>query len=1248
MKKGKKKNIIIENICSLFYKLRVTISSSVMRMVDKLRFNVNKTDDYGYVSLGPTNDAQNVSEYMRAMEWAIKDKNVTNIAIAGPYGAGKSSIIETFLRKHSSIKYINISLATFGKDSQKKADMPEEFEKQLEEGILKQLFYKVHYSKIPQSRYRKLHKVSFRTSFARVVFTLIFIISAMFLFAPAKLEKLAKTYSDEMGKLFGWNQLYQILFATGFTTIIMFTMAIFFRWVNTKWKSIEINVADKAVVKADEKVDEVSLNKNMDEILYFFEETDYTLVVIEDVDRFDTPEVYTKLREINKIINDYDAIRRRIVFVYALKDDMFTNENRTKFFDFIIPVVPYVDSTNSGEYLRRRLETLKNTEIDFDISNDYIVNVSPFISDMRVLNNICNEFVVFKKTIKDSQELNKLKDEQMISIMIFKNTYSEEFVNLQKSEGLIKRAYSNRSNFIKNKSVELQNEIESAEEEKKKSDSQGLLDVETIKLAFIQKLVGDKGIFKKIQGTKGTYTKSEILKDDFSLSQIGNGDVTVYYQAINNYGDKTESKKNIENLKCSDGMSYFLKCDRAIAQDKKYRKQITQNLLDKQKKLYALRSKSMKVLIKEYGANNVLDEEVTKNSLLTFLLRHGYIDDTYQMYINYFLPGSITVDEQNFILNVRNYAGNSGWDYKIIHPENVVERLFDYELEQQKECLNFDLAEYFYENKTESDKKLGFTKQLAKDDEESKRFIKEYYVRSQHKDEYIKSIAHQKPLFWFDICSDDTLGYQDKVVYLKDIFMYLDPEDIVLQDTAANDKNSGYSICTFIVESEKALEQLQDAGVEKIVTVLIRIKAKFKNINLGTVDSEIVRGIYKNELFEISFVMLQKYVDFRAGEAVAYFGKNIYTYILRQKDDLLIEYVENNINEFVTEVILGTDSNTKEDIDTICRCIRLLDYDEEISISLIQKMDAVMDDLNRWFSSMSNQRKDIRNIVDTFLSENKMAATIKNLDAYKSKYQFSVPLCGFIDKNIDTLLLDANFDDTHARDFLKKEIKDLTIKKILQNYKIDSFNESLNSYADNVVKAMIEQRYFKYTRKRYDEILTTFPKLLPIFAENYWEEFEQDISNINFEITTLNIFFESEINDEKKVVFLNRANPEQITEEMVDFVRNTDVNVPKKYLQTAWKKIEIMERPTFMVEHFRIFNINEIQGMFLQMPNEYHALKQEDKRHEVLLEKNPVNDKLCQKLLEAGYISSYVIKKSKSVLLAENIEKFVVRVKAKK
>ena len=106
-----------------------------------------------------------------------------------------------------------------------------------------------------------------------------------------------------MQELFGWNELWQGIFACGLGLFIIGIMTCLFRWVNTKWKSVEINIADKATLKTDEEGDAFSLNKNMDEILYFFEETDYSFVVIEDIDRFDTPEVYIKLREINKIIN---------------------------------------------------------------------------------------------------------------------------------------------------------------------------------------------------------------------------------------------------------------------------------------------------------------------------------------------------------------------------------------------------------------------------------------------------------------------------------------------------------------------------------------------------------------------------------------------------------------------------------------------------------------------------------------------------------------------------------------------------------------------------------------------------------------------------------------------------------------------------------------------------------------------------------------------------------------------------------
>lgn len=1254
MKKTKRRHVIVANFIKAFRVFVYEVKNAIVRCADKLQLNVNNTKDYGYVDLAPTDNAENVSEYLRALEWALNDKNITNIALAGPYGAGKSSIIETFLRIHPSIKYINISLAMFRKNDQDAVQQGDgdNFEKQLEEGILKQLFYKVHYSKIPQSRYRKLHKVSLGISLMHVIFTGALIIGLMFFLAPGKLEELKNAYSNMMSILFGERVLYYVLCTGVMGMVIIAIMTVLFRWINTKWRSIEINIADKAVIKADEKDEALSLNKNMDEILYFFEETNYTLIVIEDLDRFDTPEVYTKLREINKIINSYDAIQRKIVFIYALKDDIFHSEDRTKLFDFIIPVVPYIDVTNSGEYLKRKLKILKFKGLEFDIPNDYITNVAPFISDMRVLNNICNEFIVFKKNIKDSQDLDKLQDVQMLSLIIFKNMYPREFAKLQESEGIIKEAYHDKSSFVKEMSGDLEKEIEIAMGEKEKSDGLGMLDVEDIKLAFIQKLVGDRGVFTKIQVNNTTYTKSEILKDEFSLSQMGTGTATFFYYPSNtsyyNNGQQNKNKDDIEKLRCSDGITYFEKCDRAIARDKKHRKQIVQNLLDKQKNLYMLRSKTMKALIKEYGADKVLGENVRKNGLLVFMLRHGYIDDTYQMYINYFLSGSVTADELNFIINVRNYAGNSDWNYRIIHPRNVIDRLFDYELERQKDCLNFDLADFFYNDNSESKKKSAFTKQLAKNDADSRRFIKEYYVRAKNKAEYIRNIAQQKMLFWYDICSDDGLGYQDKVSYLKDIFMYLTVEDIVLQDTAADDEHPQYSICTFIAESDKIIEQLQDSGAEKVVAVLTQIKVKLRNVDLETVNDIIIKGIFNNELFEISLVMLQNYINFKFGESIADFQTNIYTYILKQKDCLVTDYLERNIYDFVTEVILPTEANTKEDIDTVFRCIKLLEYDQNLSIQLIQKMDIVMEDLKEWYRTLDASNEEVKPLVDTFLAENKMLATIENLDTYKEKYKFTDELCDFVDANIDELISDENLDDVHVKEILKKNIQNETIEKILQNYEMESLGDNLNNYNQNVVQKMIDQRYFKYTRSRYNEIQSSFDRLLPLFIKRYWKEFEQDISNINFELTTINVLFKSNLDDEKKAVILNGVNVSQMTREVFDFVRDTHVSILKKYVQETWDKLEVKDRPAFMIKYFSVFSISEIENMFAKMPKEYQTLKQMDKRHEVLLEKNAINEALCQKLKDANYISSYGPKIEKNAISTSHKDKLLARVRAKR
>ena len=118
-----------------------------------------------YESLAPSNDIKNGDEYFAALDWAISQNDIRNIAIAGPYGSGKSSIIRSYLKRNPEKKVLNISLAAFNLDemisnvSEKESVIDKN---KLEIGILKQLFYSVDIERIPKSRYRKIQNRKFK------------------------------------------------------------------------------------------------------------------------------------------------------------------------------------------------------------------------------------------------------------------------------------------------------------------------------------------------------------------------------------------------------------------------------------------------------------------------------------------------------------------------------------------------------------------------------------------------------------------------------------------------------------------------------------------------------------------------------------------------------------------------------------------------------------------------------------------------------------------------------------------------------------------------------------------------------------------------------------------------------------------------------------------------------------------------------------------------------------------------------
>ena len=134
----------------------------------------------GYRDLTPESDTKNSEEYIRALHWAIKNKDVKNIALSGPYGSGKSSVIKTYLKKYPKTKYLSISLAAFstptksvnGEDDKTilLADdwtLDDVDENVIEEGILKQLFYRVDVGKIPKVDIERLRSYPIGKCFSR-------------------------------------------------------------------------------------------------------------------------------------------------------------------------------------------------------------------------------------------------------------------------------------------------------------------------------------------------------------------------------------------------------------------------------------------------------------------------------------------------------------------------------------------------------------------------------------------------------------------------------------------------------------------------------------------------------------------------------------------------------------------------------------------------------------------------------------------------------------------------------------------------------------------------------------------------------------------------------------------------------------------------------------------------------------------------------------------------------------------------
>lgn len=453
-----------------------------------------------------------ISPYDVFLDNAIKDPRIKNVAITGRYGAGKSTIIDSFIdlrhkdstrfesdgkattyfkiieklskafnklkkyinstrlnsfsrksnlcnSKASSENIIKISLAKFTDDKNDTIDS-----KILESEILRQILNQVQSYKIPLSNLKwTLSPDLTEKKINRSILKILFYGIILFWCSINNLIQIIKSNISSISE-FGfinfvstkvdWYNFITILniISVSFLVILSYSFLkkIFYMLsslnlskIGFKAKGLEVELAS---------ISDSLLNKYVAELVYVFNQNSTTVVIFEDLDRFQKLDIFSKLRYLCLQLNNNCELNQPLTFIYAIDDSLFTNnEERTKFFDLIIPVVSFLNESNSSHIFEKLLS-------EYSFPKGFINDISPYICDIRVVKNIANEFIVYNdnRASKNEQNFkNEFSNASLFALMCLKNILPNEFSNLYSKNGLFYKIFIKGKLILFNKINEI-------------------------------------------------------------------------------------------------------------------------------------------------------------------------------------------------------------------------------------------------------------------------------------------------------------------------------------------------------------------------------------------------------------------------------------------------------------------------------------------------------------------------------------------------------------------------------------------------------------------------------------------------------------------------------------------------------------------------------------------------------------------------------------------------------------------------
>ncbi len=917
------------------------------------------------------------SEYVSILKSAIDDEDVRNVAISGPYGSGKSSIIKTFERNNPKYKCLNLSLAAFAEEFQSLQNDSSSDNKtqgndsndegqpfvnsnivqmeQLEFSLVQQFFYHVKASGIPDSRFGRIRrwnrseKVIWSIAILFLVISLFYVVDSNYSFY---LLPFLKDYDTDYLRYFSLGVIIAGLLVIAYRLVTLFHKM---SGGHIKFMNYEVDVQKDIKISV--------FNRYLDELVYLFQTTGYQVVVLEDLDRFKNTSIYTKLRELNQLLNQSEDIGRRIVFVYALRDDIFhTSQERTKFFDYIIPVLPHTSVANSASQFVKEFGTIvENKDDECTLHKSFLNDVAPFIGDLRTIKAIVSDFKITSKRLN-----RKLKKDNLLAIIIYKNLCPKDFELIYEGKGAVHDTFAKESEFKKKNKDELKLKIDEIETKIKKVKEEKLNSVSELNSIVVSAAIKVVPAGSYICYSNGNAVPYAELFSDSNVSSILNGELC--YRS-NNYSRSIRISK--ENVLTSLGDDFNYESRKTLIEQntRVSLRKLTKNRDAYIQKLENLVKKTMREMCESDDTLLPTQTEDFNTNLLNFLIKRGYIDESYYYYINDIKTdsdeeGLLSQNDNAYLLSVKG-IGISDEDEMSRHiddPKLLLQFLIPQDFVGDK-ILNFDLVHEIIQNK--NDKTIELLKHKLKSHSDYVLdFINRYAFLETANDGFIPLVAQQYDNLWADVENNSLFSNEAKLNLFNKLMKYASINDLEKQNEdgllAEYLRKSYYTNAFDGVPTGKARQIIENFNVRFLTLVEDRD------------TSNLFDFIYNNDYYvhnsENIWTILKSYSDININN----YAHCIYTALITANIDPLISQIDEGIESFVSCCVLA-DGNTSESAESIALLLNNRNVSEESKKKIISHNVTLFDDIQ---SITSAEYK------NTLFKCNKVKPSLANIDYY--------------------------------------------------------------------------------------------------------------------------------------------------------------------------------------------------------------------------------------------------------------------------